>query len=126
LLCAAGAFLLRFAGDNYWTTIFPGVLIFSIGLTALVAPLTTTVLAAVEDRFAGIASGTNNAAARAGSLLAVAALPFLVGLSGAEYAQAAPMTASYRAATLWCAAFLAAGGLIAHTLPRTTSAKSPD
>jgi EmrB/QacA subfamily drug resistance transporter len=126
LLCAAGAFLLRFAGDNYWTTIFPGVLIFSVGLTALVAPLTTTVLAAVEDRFAGVASGTNNAAARAGSLLAVAALPLLVGLSGAEYAQAAPMTSAYRAATLWCAAFLAAGGLIAVTLPRTTSAKSPD
>jgi Na+/melibiose symporter-like transporter len=124
LLCAAGAFLLRFAGDNYWTTIFPGVLIFSIGLTALVAPLTTTVLAAVEDRFAGIASGTNNAAARAGSLLAVAAVPLLVGLSGAEYAQPAPLTASYRAATLWCAAFLAVGGLIALILPSTTSAKS--
>nr|WP_275412669.1 MFS transporter [Rhizocola hellebori] len=125
ILCATGAFLLRFAGDNYWTTILPGVLIFSVGLTALVAPLTTTVLAAVGDRFAGVASGTNNAAARAGSLLAVAALPLLVGLSGAEYAQAAPMTASYRAATLWCAAFLAAGGLIALTLPRATSAKSP-
>ncbi len=125
-LCAAGAFLLRFAGDNYWTTIFPGVLTFSIGLTALVAPLTTTVLAALEDRFSGVASGINNAAARAGSLLAVAALPLLVGLSGTEYAQPGPLTSSYRAATLWCAAFLALGGLIALTLPRTTSAKSPD
>ncbi len=123
LLCAAGAFLLRFAGENYWTTVLPGVLLFSIGLTALVAPLTTTVLAALEERFAGVASGINNAAARAGSLLAVAALPLLIGLSGTEYAQPEPLAASYRAATLWCAAFLALGGLIALTLPRTTSAR---
>jgi MFS family permease len=124
-LCAVGAFLLGFAGDNYWTTIFPGVLAFSIGLTALVAPLTTTVLAAIEDRYAGVASGINNAAARAGSLLAVAALPLIVGLSGAEYAQPVPLTAAYRAATLWCAAFLAVGAVIAFTLPRNTTAKSP-
>jgi hypothetical protein len=113
--------LLHWAGPNYWTTIFPGVMVFSIGLTLLVAPLTTTVLAALADNFAGVASGINNAAARAGSLLAVAALPLLVGLSGEEYAQAGPLTASYRAATLWCAAFLVAGGLIAlflHSPPR--------
>lgn len=118
LLCAVGAVLLYWARDSYWTTIFPGVLIFSVGLTMLVAPLTTTVLAAVADRYAGVASGINNAAARAGSLVAVAALPLLVGLSGSEYAEAGPLTTSYRAATLWSAAFLALGGLIALVLPR--------
>jgi Na+/melibiose symporter-like transporter len=124
LLCAAGALLLRFAGSNYWATILPGMLLFSVGLTALVAPLTTTVLAALEVRYAGVASGINNAAARAGSLLAVAALPLLVGLSGSEYAQPTPLSSSYRAATVWCAAFLVLGALIALTLPRHTSAKS--
>ena len=48
----------------------------------MVAPLTATVLAAAPDEHAGIASGVNNAVARAGSLLAVAALPVAVGLGG--------------------------------------------
>jgi EmrB/QacA subfamily drug resistance transporter len=119
LLCAAGALSLKWAGDNYWTTVLPGVLVFSIGLTLLVAPLTTAVLGALDDRHAGVASGINNAAARAGSLIAVAALPLLVGLAGSEYAQPGPLAASYRSATLWCAAFLALGGLIALTLPES-------
>nr|WP_020522914.1 MFS transporter [Catelliglobosispora koreensis] len=125
LLCALGALLLRWAGPNYWTSIFPGVVIFSVGLTLLVAPLTTTVLAALADRYAGVASGINNAAARAGSLLAVAALPLLVGLSGAEYEQAGPLTSAYRSATIWCAAFLALGGLIALFLSRPPARTSP-
>jgi EmrB/QacA subfamily drug resistance transporter len=120
LLCAGGALWLRWAGENYWTTVLPGVLVFSIGLTALVAPLTTAVLGALADRFAGVASGINNAAARAGSLIAVAALPLLVGLAGSEYAQPGPLTSSYRSAAVWCAAFLAVGGLIALTLPKRT------
>jgi EmrB/QacA subfamily drug resistance transporter len=123
LLCAVGALLLHWAGENYWTTIFPGVLIFAIGLTLLVAPLTTTVLAALADRYAGVASGINNAAARAGSLLAVAALPLVVGLSGVEYSQPGPLTSAYRASTLWCAAFLALGGLLALVLPRLDRVK---
>jgi EmrB/QacA subfamily drug resistance transporter len=122
LLCAAGALWLRSAGDNYWTTVMPGVLVFAVGLTLLVAPLTTAVLGALEDRHAGVASGINNAAARAGSLIAVAALPLLVGLAGSEYAQPGPFTGSYRAATLWCAGFLVLGGLIALTLPKHAKA----
>lgn len=118
ILCGAGALWLHWAGANYWTTIFPGVMVFSVGLVLLVAPLTTAVLGALEDRYAGVASGINNAAARAGALIAVAALPLLVGLSGTEYKQAGPLTSSYRAAALWCAAFLVLGGLIALTLPK--------
>jgi len=113
LLCALGAVLLRFAGGNYLTTVLPGVTVFGIGLTLLVAPLTATVLGAVADRYAGLASGINNAAARAASLLAVAALPLVIGLSGTEYADPAPLTAAFQDATLWCAGGLAAGSLIA-------------
>ena len=64
----------------------PGLTVFGLGLALMVAPLTATVLAAAPDAHAGIASGVNNAVARAGSLLAVAALPLAVGLAGEEYA----------------------------------------
>ena len=72
--------------------------VFGLGLALLVAPLTATVLAAAPDHHAGIASGINNAVARAGSLLAVAALPVAVGLSGDAYADPAAMNAGYRMA----------------------------
>ena len=59
------------------------------GMAVTVTPLTATVLAAAPDALAGIASGVNNAVARAAQLLAVAALPVAVGLSGDDYAAAA-------------------------------------
>jgi hypothetical protein len=70
------------------------------------------VLAAAADEHAGIASGVNNAVARAGSLLAVAALPVAVGLGGEEYADPVALDAAYSSAMLICAVLLALGGLI--------------
>jgi len=78
----------------------------------MVAPLTATVLAAAPDEVAGLASGVNNAVARTGSLLAVAAIPPLVGLSGADYAVPSVFDAGYDSAMLGCAVLLALGGLI--------------
>lgn len=77
VVAAIGLLLLRGVrpGASYWTDVLPGVTLFGLGLTLVVAPLTASVLAAVADRFAGVASGFNNAASRAGGLLAVAALP---------------------------------------------------
>ena len=97
---------------NYWTDVLPGLTVFGLGLALMVAPLTATVLAAVSDEHAGIASGVNNAVARAGSLLAVAALPVAVGLAGEQYADPVAFDAAYRSATIICAVLLALGGLL--------------
>ncbi|MBY8872898.1 MFS transporter [Micromonospora sp. PLK6-60] len=126
VIAAAGLLLLRGVrpGASYWTDVLPGVLLFGVGLTLVVAPLTASVLAAVSDRFAGVASGFNNAASRAGGLLAVAALPLLVGLTGTGYEQKAELTHAYRGALAWCAGLLLGGALLAavlvHRPPRDT------
>jgi len=114
LLCAAGALMLLVidADASYWTDVVPGMVVFAIGLTCLVAPLTATVLAAAPDRWAGIASGVNNAVSRIGGLLAVAALPVAVGLTGDAYDDPAQLTHGYRSAMVICAVLLAIGGLI--------------
>ena len=102
LLCGAGVLLLREIDQDagYWLGVLPGMLVFSSGLVLLVAPLTSSVLAAAPDRFAGIASGINNAVARTGSLLAVSALPALVGIGGADYERPAVFNAGFEQAML--------------------------
>ncbi|WP_030489889.1 MFS transporter [Micromonospora chokoriensis] len=131
VVAAVGLLLLRGVGPgaSYWTDVLPGVLLFGIGLTLVVAPLTASVLAAVQDRFSGVASGFNNAASRAGGLLAVAALPLLVGLSGGGYEQKAELTDAFRGAMLWCAGLLLAGAVLAlvlvHRPPRDAPPSQP-
>ena len=115
VLCGAGALLLREVDEDtgYLTGVLPGMLVFSAGLVLLVAPLTSSVLAAAPDRYAGIASGINNAIARTGSLLAVSALPAVVGIGGADYQQPAVFGAGYAQALMICAVLLFAGGAVA-------------
>ena len=73
------ALMLRLDADvDYWTDLFPALLLFSLGLTATVAPLTATVLADADEHNAGIASGVNNAIARIANLLCVAGLGAVV------------------------------------------------
>ena len=114
LVCATGTLLLSRVGPDasFWTEVLPGMTIFALGLSMLVSPLTVAVLAAAPDRHAGIASGVNNAVARTGSLLAVAALPAIVGLTGDDYRNPAILQVGYHRALLLSGAMLAAGGLV--------------
>jgi MFS family permease len=80
LVAAVGLGLLqRVDADlNYWTDLLPGLIVFSLGLSCTVAPLTATVLADADEHNAGIASAVNNAIARVASLMCVAALGAVV------------------------------------------------
>jgi EmrB/QacA subfamily drug resistance transporter len=62
------------SSQDYWTHVLPGILVMSIGMTLAVAPLTSTVLAAVGRHQTGMASGFNSAVSRIGGLIAVALL----------------------------------------------------
>ena len=114
LVCATGTLLLSGVGSHasFWTDVLPGITVFALGLSMLVSPLTVAVLAAAPDRHAGIASGVNNAVARTGSLLAVAALPAIVGLAGDDYRNPAILQVGYHRALLLAGGMLAAGGLV--------------
>lgn len=82
-LIAAAGFLFMLAVDqsvNYWTQILPGILLFGIGLSATVAPLTSAVLGAVNSKQAGIASAVNNAVSRIAGLVTVAAIGLVTGV----------------------------------------------
>jgi EmrB/QacA subfamily drug resistance transporter len=114
LLAALGAVLLAGvdADPSYVTDVFPGVMVFGLGLVITVAPLTSTALGAVADRFVGIASGVNNAVARAAGLIAIAVLPLVSGV-GETLLDPVTLAPAYRTAMLVCAGLLAAGGLVA-------------
>jgi EmrB/QacA subfamily drug resistance transporter len=111
LIAAAGVALLVRTGPDasYLVDVLPAVTLLGLGLAATVAPLTATVLAAAEDRYAGIASATNNAVARTGGLLAVAALPALVGLTGNDYRSPAALDSGFDKA-MWVSVVLLVAG----------------
>lgn len=120
LLCAAAMLLmLRVGADaDYLTDVLPALLVMGAGMVTLVAPLTATVLASVDSARAGLASGINNAAARAAGLIAVAALPLLAGMGPEAYRSAPEFDRAFDKAMVWCAAVLVLGAAVAVTTVR--------
>ena len=114
MLLAVGVLLLTrvVPGASYPGSVLPAVLVFGLGLAVVVAPVTATVLAAAPDAHVGAASGVNNAVARSGSLLAIALLPAVAGLTGAAYSDPESLTHGWRVALWVCAGLAAAGGLL--------------
>ncbi|MCZ2819424.1 MFS transporter [Modestobacter sp. VKM Ac-2977] len=105
-------------GSSYWVDVLPGSLGLGLGMSLVVAPLTATVLGAAPDHLAGVASGVNNAVARAANLLAIAALPVAVGLSGDDHTDAASFSSGYSLAVGLCAGVMVLGAAVSWATVR--------
>jgi EmrB/QacA subfamily drug resistance transporter len=119
LLAGAGLLLLARIGPHAsWVSdVLPGSLVFGLGLVTFVAPLTATVMATSDPAHVSVASGVNNAIARAAALAALALIPVLSGLSVAS--GAAQVTHSYRLSLLIAACVAAAASPLAFLGLRT-------
>ncbi|ALL78069.1 major facilitator transporter [Pseudonocardia sp. EC080610-09] len=124
LLAAAGAFLAGRldAGASWLLDVLPATALVGLGLSAAVAPLTTAVLDAASDRHAGVASGVNNAIARAAGLLAVAVVPAVAGIRGDGPADAASFGPGFGVAMTIASALLVVGAVLAAALLRRSDA----
>jgi EmrB/QacA subfamily drug resistance transporter len=113
LLAAAGLLLLARIGPgaSWFGEVLPGAAVFGAGLVTFVAPLTATVMASADPAHVSVASGVNNAMARAANLAAVAVVPAVSGLAVAT--GAAEVTDAYRVALVIAAAVAAAAGPLA-------------
>lgn len=96
-------------GAGYWDVVLPAVVVFGIGMTITVTPLTAAVLAAVDPDDVGAASGFNNAVSRVSGLLAIAVLPTLAGVTAAANQ---PLGPGFGVAMWMSGALCAAGGLV--------------
>jgi len=111
-------------GTSYVVGVLPGAIVFGLGMVLTVPALTTTALGAVDAERAGVASAVNNDVARIGSLIAVAVIPTLAGISAASLGKTSIDGGSgFRVAMLICAGLCALGGLVSFITIR--SPKSP-
>lgn len=89
---------------NYWTQLLPGIIVFGLGLSITVAPLTSAILGSIKSAQAGIGSAVNNAVSRIAGLLAVAVIGIIIGTS--------IDLNGFHAGMLVCAILLIVGGII--------------
>jgi EmrB/QacA subfamily drug resistance transporter len=115
LVAAAGILLLLRVGMDvsFWTDLLPGLLVFSLGLSMTVAPLTATVLADADESDAGIASAVNNAVARVAGLVGISVVGVVVAgsLTGDTFAPDQSSVDAFHQAILLCGVLVAAGGV---------------
>ncbi|PXB00011.1 MFS transporter [Nostoc sp. 3335mG] len=93
---------------SYWTQVLPGATLIALGMSCVAAPLTTAVLASVDDRYTGTASGFNSAVARAGGLIATAVAGAVIASAGAA------LVSSFHIASLVGAATALLSGVAAY------------
>lgn len=81
IIAGIGFLLMLMVGTpmQYWTQLLPGVLLFGLGLSMTVAPLTAAILGSIDPAHAGIGSAINNAVSRVAGLIAVAAIGIVTG-----------------------------------------------
>jgi hypothetical protein len=115
LVTAVGMLLMTRIGPgaDYFTTVFPAVVVFGLGLALTIAPLSATALSAADERHAGVASAVNNAVSRVAGLLAVALLPAMAGLTSASVQDPATFNVGF-VTVMWTTVGLASvGGIVA-------------
>ena len=122
LVMAAGALLLLTVREDfsYWTQVLPGILVFGLGISLTVAPLTSAILGSIDTARSGIASAVNNAVSRVAGLIVIALLATIVGGS-------LDLDGFHRAAIV-TAALMAIGGLVSFAgirNPPRTAKKDP-
>ncbi len=127
LLTGCGFLWLALTGHDpsYWTSVFPGLILLGIGMTLAIPPLTSTVFNSVPEAASGSASGINNAAARGGGLIAVAAIGLAFGGADLAAVGAEQLQAAYRLIMI-VAAVLAVVSAVCAALtisPKTGSGK---
>jgi EmrB/QacA subfamily drug resistance transporter len=117
LVAAVGIFLLLRLDTtvSYAVDVLPAMLLFALGLSMTVAPLTATVLAAADDSDAGIASAINNAVSRVAGLIGMSAVGAAIAseLPGGTFAANAASVTAFHHAILFCGVLVAAGGVVA-------------
>jgi EmrB/QacA subfamily drug resistance transporter len=101
------------SGGNYLVEVLPAVLVFGLGLAMTVAPLTATAMSSAPAERSGLASAVNNTVARTGSLLAVALLPAVAGITGDSYLHPPVFETGFQHAAFIAAIICAAGGVLA-------------
>ncbi|MGX5680171.1 MFS transporter [Schumannella luteola] len=120
LLAAVGHLLFLTMGErvDYWTQVLPGVLVFAVGLSMTVAPLTAAILSAIPPEQAGIGSAVNNAVSRVAGLVAIALLGIIIATT--------LDVESFRRVLVVLAVLFAAGGLVSLVGIRNPSRESRD
>jgi EmrB/QacA subfamily drug resistance transporter len=99
--------------SEYLSVVLPATVVFGLGLSMLVTPLTSAALGAVGEGRKGLASGLNNAVARLAGLLATASIPAAAGLGGLEEVRGEALTRGFVRAMWICAVLCVLGSLVA-------------